>query len=85
MPRTLPAMASTLLFFLLAAAVPWASAGCYRNGRVRAPIPPHLSFFNHTPAPVSKHLPKAWNWGDVDGRSLLTPSWNQHVRSLGCV
>ena len=80
-PTLAPAAAAAgALFLLLLAVTPSpAAAGCYR-GRPHAPIPHKRAFLNHTPAPVPKHMPKSWDWGDVDGHglSMLTPSWNQH-------
>lgn len=41
------------------------------------------SFHNNVPAPQlpANKLPKAYNWNDIDGkgRSMLAPSWNQHI------
>ena len=39
--------------------------------------------FNHKPLlqrPVAS-LPKEFNWNEVDGHSMLVPSWNQHIVS----
>ncbi len=70
------------MLLLLAAAVlllSSAEAGCYR-GRPRPVIPPEDFFWNEQPAPLlaAEHLPRRFDWSDVDGKNLLAPSWGQH-------
>lgn len=75
MARPAPALATALLFLALATT---ARAGGYR-GRPHVPVPDDASsYLNHAPAATPKHPPKQFSWGDVDGRHLLVPSWNQH-------
>ncbi|KAG2496883.1 hypothetical protein HYH03_005282 [Edaphochlamys debaryana] len=58
-----------------------ADAGGYRNKALKKPIPAEKRFFNHVPAPQKKEseLPKDFSWCDVDGVSLCTANWNQHI------
>ncbi|KAL4420347.1 hypothetical protein ABPG77_006154 [Micractinium sp. CCAP 211/92] len=68
------------LALLAAAAVRPAAAGCRRRQRTE-PVPPEEMYFNHQPAPQKtlEELPKEWDWNNVDGRSMLVASWNQHI------
>jgi len=56
-----------------------AEAGCYGD-RPRPVIPEEDFFWNAEPAPVlsSEHLPRNFDWSDVDGQNLVAPSWGQH-------
>ncbi|KAI3425307.1 hypothetical protein D9Q98_009072 [Chlorella vulgaris] len=69
--------AAAVLLLLLTTA-PAAEAGCRKTRKV---VPREEMFFNHQLAPQNslESLPKSWNWNDIDGRSMLTPSWNQHI------
>lgn len=71
--------------FLLALAAP-ALAGDYPFGRPQHKIAllDDASVYTGSgasPAPAKSldQLPVAFNWGNVDGKSFLTPSWNQHI------
>lgn len=57
------------------------SAHCKK--RKATNVLPGEESFNHKPLlqlPVTS-LPKEFNWNEVDGHSLLVPSWNQHIVS----
>ncbi|EFN53751.1 hypothetical protein CHLNCDRAFT_136354 [Chlorella variabilis] len=75
MPTQLLLAAAALA--LLAAPLP-AAASCRK---VRKHVPREEMFFNHQPAPQKslEELPKEWSWNKVEGRSMLAPSWNQHI------
>ncbi|CAK0781499.1 hypothetical protein CVIRNUC_005389 [Coccomyxa viridis] len=54
-------------------------AGCYR-GRPKPVIPVEDYHYNDEPAPLmaAKHMPRRFDWGNVDGQNFLVPSWGQH-------
>ena len=54
-------------------------AGCYR-GRPKPVIPAEDYHWNDEPTPLltSKHLPRRFDWSNVDGESYLVTSWGQH-------
>ena len=57
-----------------------AEAGCYRHNRTRPAISPDDYHYNDEPVPLlaAEHLPRRFDWSDVDGKNLLAPSWGQH-------
>ena len=58
----MPSLLHALLFLAAAATLTDpAAAGCYR-GRPHPPIPEEEAYFNHVPAPVTKHIPKSFDW-----------------------
>lgn len=74
-------LTTALAVLLLAVAAPRpAAAGCKKR---RFDVPREDLTFNHQPAPQTpiNDLPKEWDWNNVDGRSMLVPSWNQHIPS----
>lgn len=80
MPRHhTPAPLAAAVLALLLACAPLAAAS--RCKRVRRDLPPEELSFNHQPAPQLslEQLPKSFDWNNVDGRSMLAPSWNQHI------
>ena len=54
-------------------------AGCYRE-RPKPVIPVEDYHYNDEPAPLmaAKHMPRRFDWGNVDGQNFLVPSWGQH-------
>ncbi|EIE22506.1 cysteine proteinase [Coccomyxa subellipsoidea C-169] len=54
-------------------------AGCYR-GRPKPVIPPELYHWNDEPTTLlaARHLPRRFDWSDVDGQNLIVSSWGQH-------
>ena len=81
-------LAAALTALLLLAAAPAADAGCKRGDLRRTAVPPEERSFNHQPAPqlAVEELPKQWDWNNREGRSLLAPSWNQHIPQVfACV
>ncbi|PSC75212.1 Cathepsin Z isoform A [Micractinium conductrix] len=72
--------ALALALLLAAAALPAAvDAGCKK--RRRTDLPAEELSFNHQPAPQLSpdELPRELDWNDVNGTSMLVPSWNQHI------
>lgn len=54
-------------------------AGCYR-GRAKPVIPVEDYHWNDEPDPLlsSKHMPRRFDWSNVDGEDLVVSSWGQH-------
>ena len=72
--------AKGLLAIAISALLAYSSeAGCYR-GRPKPVIPVEDYHWNDEPAPqlTSKHLPRRFDWSNVDGQSYLVTSWGQH-------
>eukprot|EP00798_Chlamydomonas_sp_ICE-L_P017757 gene17757-24119_t len=66
----------------LAACLQGASAGGYgKNRHLKKTTPLADRFYNHRVAPslTLEQMPAAFDWGDVNGISYLSPSWNQHI------
>lgn len=57
-----------------------ATAGDYRNGYQRPNRTQEEQQYNHQPLELmaTEDLPEHWDWCDVNGPDLCTPSWNQH-------
>jgi hypothetical protein len=56
-------------------------AGCKKR---KVELRPEERFHNHQPLLSTldlDSLPKAFSWQDVDGKSMLVSSWNQHIVS----
>jgi hypothetical protein len=74
-------MLTSMLLLVIAALslLTAAEAGCYR-GRPRPVIPPEDFHWNDEAAPLleSKHLPRHFDWSDMDGENMLVASWGQH-------
>ncbi|KNC75415.1 hypothetical protein SARC_12059 [Sphaeroforma arctica JP610] len=75
--------AIAIVFAALYASV---EAGCYGNNPRPAPLTheeKEALSYNHDPIGTNdvraQSIPDAWDWNDVDGKSYLTPSWNQHI------
>ena len=68
-----------LAIAVLALSATYSEAGCYR-GRPKPVIPVEDYHWNDEPAPLSssKHLPRRFDWDNVDGQSYLVSSWGQH-------
>ena len=69
-----------LVAMALSLQIQYAEAKGYRNG-YRPPSRTQEELqYNHQPLELlaPEELPKHWNWCDVDGPDLCTPSWNQH-------
>ena len=69
-----------LLLVVVSASLAYSTeAGCYR-GRPKPVIPVEDYHWNDEPAPLlsSKHMPRRFDWSDVDGKNYLVPSWGQH-------
>lgn len=71
------ALGLALLAVLLVAGV---DAGCKKR---RDPnLKPEDRFYNHVPLNSElplEALPPSFDWLELDGRSMLAPSWNQHI------
>lgn len=73
---------ATYFLLLVAAALSLLStteAGCYR-GRSKPVILPELYHWNDEPTNLlsARHLPRRFDWSDVDGQNLVVSSWGQH-------
>ena len=67
------------VLLLVAATISTVDAGCYR-GRPKPVIPAELHHWNDEPTQLlsAKHLPRNFDWSDVDGQNLIVTSWGQH-------
>eukprot|EP00798_Chlamydomonas_sp_ICE-L_P002338 gene2338-8634_t len=76
-------MPSCLLILVVSMAMAGLSnAGGYgKNKHLKKPIDESRIYFNHRVAPklTEEEMPQNFDWGNVNGTSLLIPSWNQHI------
>lgn len=77
------ARALALAACLLAALAAPAAAGGYGRGKPHrlGLYTPAQHYWNYAPANAlpAEQMPAAFSWGDVNGTSYLTSSWNQHI------
>ena len=61
-------------------AASFVSAGDYR-GRPKPVRSVGEQYWNHLPTELlpKKHLPRHFDWCDVDGEDMCVSSWNQHI------